>query len=249
METTTPSTPPSTYTATQAAPPKPVTLNDIAFLIKSNFGTEFVVLMMLAFFAFWRQVFTPLLINWTKRALGRRTYDADIRIQQILAECVGRTNACRAVFYEFHNGEKLASGRHYERMSITNQYCQKGSSPFDLHDTPISFLVPVLESLYQLNLPKNRAPLFITNLIQDDPDFHSALLLNYGVVAFIAYLISIDNIEVGLIELHFDDDENLTNESLSEVAIEVKPLVAQIQLEVAQASKPRLWRAFAGLLN
>lgn len=196
---------------------------------------EAVIVLTVAGAAVIRQVVLPSLSKWSTRALGKRAYKHDMRIQQILAECIGRTNACRALLYEFHNGGKLASGRHYERVSVTNQYCPLGSSLItEVRDSPFSMVASVVDELTDIATPDS-LPHIIRNT--NNPEFssqHTILMRAYGVHTSIIFLLLDERREIGLLEVQFKEQVSLEN--LQKEVEELRPQVIQVLLELKRAA-------------
>lgn len=196
---------------------------------------EAVLVLTVAGAAVVRQVILPAISKWSNRALGKRAYKHDMRIQQILAECIGRTNACRALLYEFHNGGKLASGRHYERVSVINQYCPLGSSLItEIKDVPFSLVSAVIDELTAIASPDSIPHILRSFDNRKASDQHTILMRAYGVHASVIFLLLDERREIGLVEVQFK--EQLPSEILEKEIEELKPQVIQILLELRRAA-------------
>jgi hypothetical protein len=169
---------------------------------KIDITVEGAVLVAAGTVAFWQVFIKPNLMRLIEKATRQSRQAVDLDIQKSLAELVGITGACRAVLYEFHNGGKLASGRHFERVSITNQYCRPGYAPIGLTDAPISILsktVSLLENSSTGSLVNE-----VTACAQTD--LKCQILVGFGVTHTIDFMISkTDGQRIGVLDIHFDD--------------------------------------------
>jgi len=210
--------------------------------ISFDISSEVVIMGILLAVAIWRQFISVQLVRWMHRIVSKRSYKHDLNLQHILAECVGKTNACRILLYEFHNGTKLTSGRHFQRVSVTNQYAHAGFALVkEIKDSPISVIATLLEDLDELQKadPKNQIP-YIYRALNSTPDLHSQLMQAMGVSHNICFLMLDKDKELGIVEVQFDDQMSL--EELQKEAREILPRIHRIAFELKQAAASKsLW--------
>lgn len=156
----------------------------------------------------------------------RRPYKYEVLVEQVLAEIVGRSEAIRAVLYEFHNGDVLASGRHFQKVSITNEYSAAGYSSIGhlVRAVPISTVSKELEQL------EEEARTRVIEACSHEGTKHARMLYSCGVQRAVQIGVT-GNADryVGFVEVHFVDPIN------AEQINELIPLTNRIEQIVTRA--------------
>jgi hypothetical protein len=92
----------------------------------------------------------------TEKPAKNRTKDKgheDTKINQSITQWLGKlltdTGASHALYVVFHNGERSSSSRHLHRMSISNESCDRYSTPImkDLQNFPQSYLPVTIKEI------------------------------------------------------------------------------------------------------
>ena len=193
---------------------------------------EWVVLGMAAGSLVFQRILRPWILDILKKLVGRRPYTYDIELEQILAQIVGRSEACRAVVYEFHNGEKLFSGRPLEKVTITCEHCNRGYSSItkEFSSSPITKISTTLEEL-------EKEPYLVREVNSSSDDSHVRFLQGLYVNKVINVLLLIHDRPIGILEVQFNDRLSKTDpDDLKEDLIR---LTEQIMGVITKASESK----------
>jgi hypothetical protein len=218
-------------TTTQAHPENKVT-TDIKETLSSIEGYLILIGLLIIAGAIQRFLI-PLLQRWLSQPL--HPFKHDMKIAQMLSFLLGRAgeDAIRIVMYEFHNGDITGSGRHYNRISITNEEGVPKAAPFfkEYQSAPVGIFNKSIESCFNNDLFRNEAN------VQDLGE-HGKMLQVYGVVQVAQYLIYQDPVYYGILEIHYESDESIPvslKEDMEEVALRIR--------HTMQTANASLWNA------
>lgn len=223
-------------TQAQPSPGPAIPPSGVNFSFEIN--SEFVLLLVATLIAAWRAYGKQFARDRLRRLMGKRAYQIDHRIQRFLAEAVGRSDATRGLLYEFHNGEKLSTGRHFNKVSITNQYAKNGYSPIlEIQNLPVASIITMLNEFKTLIETSPGEILSTIRIHNDAPDLYSELMRAYGTASSIYFLYSAHQNGSPIAILEFQFGADITQEMLEAERKEIAPIASQICFELKRSSK------------
>jgi hypothetical protein len=124
------------------------------------------------------------------------------------------------------------SGRHYEKVSVTNQYCHRGFALInDIKDSHISVMAMPLEELYRKS--ELSQPYVILDLQNSEENsVYTLTMRSLYVTNSIIFLLK-DPKEIGILEIQFDDDSSI--DELEKKVKLAEPYVVEILYQLKRS--------------
>lgn len=168
-----------------------------------------------------------------------KTFETDLKIQDILSELRTKINADRVYVCKFHNGDYYFDGSAIKKVSRTHESCQNGISHESIlfQAIGISLIPDVIKVIYETQ--KIEKPI-IKNLSEFESGFYKNHLSNSAAKVVIKYRLEINKRIIGYLGVQYNHIENKINisdsdlENVKKYAELVESTISPLVLKIKQ---------------
>ncbi len=202
----------------------PITHDESGWHLNFDFTLDSIIIIGVFFFALWKKIFRPFLIEKFYWAIN--PFEEERKIPILLAQMKAVTNSNQVLVGTFHNGELDQNGYHLKKFSVIYFWTEDGSLP--------SRKLPT-------NVPAEKLMHEIDRTIKNEGWTHTAIhevkdknCINYlrdnGLSATSTRMIMMGNIPIGMISIQYKTDD-FDNRTLSNYAVDavLEDLFIQLQ--------------------